>query len=246
MPGRVAASRQATQGPDSSSPAISSWTRTPTSSPGEEQRSHSRRPSTSCCGSSCETPVVRMSRGQIIDHVWDYDFDGESTVVETFVSSLRKKVESPELAAHPHRTGRRLSTPGSRRMTLRVRLGIAVAVLLLVLLVIAVLLPRSVHDSLVQQVDSQLVAAARSLPPERAGERLDPTAVREPTWPTGHPIQRALRRADHGQQADGVRRPRGRGRPNARHPGTDFRRRLDAPTHDRRLRPRAPAPGASS
>lgn len=36
-----------------------------------------------------------MSRGQIIDHVWDYDFDGESTVVETFVSSLRKKVESP-------------------------------------------------------------------------------------------------------------------------------------------------------
>jgi two-component system, OmpR family, response regulator len=37
-----------------------------------------------------------MSRGQIIDHVWDYDFDGESTVVETFVSSLRKKVESPE------------------------------------------------------------------------------------------------------------------------------------------------------
>jgi two-component system, OmpR family, response regulator len=36
-----------------------------------------------------------MSRGQIVDHVWDYDFDGESTVVETFVSSLRKKVESP-------------------------------------------------------------------------------------------------------------------------------------------------------
>jgi two-component system, OmpR family, response regulator len=34
-----------------------------------------------------------MSRGQILDHVWDYDFDGESTVVETFVSSLRKKLE---------------------------------------------------------------------------------------------------------------------------------------------------------
>jgi two-component system, OmpR family, response regulator len=35
-----------------------------------------------------------MSRGQILDHVWDYDFEGESTVVETFVSSLRKKIES--------------------------------------------------------------------------------------------------------------------------------------------------------
>ncbi|HVC69625.1 MAG TPA: response regulator transcription factor [Acidimicrobiales bacterium] len=33
-----------------------------------------------------------LSRAQILDHVWDYSFDGESTVVETFVSSLRKKV----------------------------------------------------------------------------------------------------------------------------------------------------------
>lgn len=34
-----------------------------------------------------------LTRAQIIDHVWDYDFEGESTVVETFVSSLRKKVD---------------------------------------------------------------------------------------------------------------------------------------------------------
>jgi two-component system OmpR family response regulator len=29
-----------------------------------------------------------------LDHVWDYDFDGESTVVETYISVLRKKVDS--------------------------------------------------------------------------------------------------------------------------------------------------------
>ncbi len=34
-----------------------------------------------------------LSRAQIIDHVWDYDFTGEPTVVETFVSSLRKKLD---------------------------------------------------------------------------------------------------------------------------------------------------------
>jgi two-component system, OmpR family, response regulator len=34
-----------------------------------------------------------LSRAQILDHVWDYDFDGESTVVETFVSSLRRKID---------------------------------------------------------------------------------------------------------------------------------------------------------
>lgn len=35
-----------------------------------------------------------LSRGQILDHVWDYDFRGESTVVETFISSLRKKIDA--------------------------------------------------------------------------------------------------------------------------------------------------------
>jgi two-component system OmpR family response regulator len=35
-----------------------------------------------------------LSRAQILDHVWDYDFGGESSVVETFISSLRKKVEA--------------------------------------------------------------------------------------------------------------------------------------------------------
>jgi two-component system OmpR family response regulator len=34
-----------------------------------------------------------MSRTQILDHVWNYDFEGESRIVETFVSSLRRKVE---------------------------------------------------------------------------------------------------------------------------------------------------------
>jgi two-component system, OmpR family, response regulator len=38
-------------------------------------------------------PGRALSRAQILDHVWNYDFDGESTVVETFVSSLRRKVD---------------------------------------------------------------------------------------------------------------------------------------------------------
>lgn len=34
-----------------------------------------------------------LSRAQILDHVWDYDWDGEATIVETYVSYLRKKVD---------------------------------------------------------------------------------------------------------------------------------------------------------
>ena len=54
-----------------------------------------------------------LTRGQILDHVWDYDFDGESTVVETFVSSLRKKVDSaqPRLIHTVRGVGYRLSEP---------------------------------------------------------------------------------------------------------------------------------------
>lgn len=40
-----------------------------------------------------------VSKAQILDHVWEYDFGGDGNVVETFISYLRKKidVEAPPL-----------------------------------------------------------------------------------------------------------------------------------------------------
>lgn len=35
-----------------------------------------------------------ITRAQILDHVWQYDFDGESAIIESFISNLRKKVDS--------------------------------------------------------------------------------------------------------------------------------------------------------
>jgi len=37
-----------------------------------------------------------LSRTQILEHVWQYDFDGESTVVETYISYLRRKLDNVE------------------------------------------------------------------------------------------------------------------------------------------------------
>jgi two-component system OmpR family response regulator len=34
-----------------------------------------------------------LSKGQILDHVWNYDFGGDSSIVETYISYLRKKVD---------------------------------------------------------------------------------------------------------------------------------------------------------
>ena len=35
-----------------------------------------------------------LSKSQILDHVWHYDFGGDANVVETYVSYLRKKVDA--------------------------------------------------------------------------------------------------------------------------------------------------------
>lgn len=37
-----------------------------------------------------------MSKAQILDHVWDYDFGGDGGVVETYVGYLRRKVDNVE------------------------------------------------------------------------------------------------------------------------------------------------------
>ena len=37
-----------------------------------------------------------LSKAQILDHVWHYDFGGEAGVVESYVSYLRKKVDTTE------------------------------------------------------------------------------------------------------------------------------------------------------
>jgi len=34
-----------------------------------------------------------LSRKQILDHVWNYDFDGDASVLETYISYLRRKVD---------------------------------------------------------------------------------------------------------------------------------------------------------
>jgi len=54
-----------------------------------------------------------LSRDQIIDHVWDYDFDGESNIVETFIHTLRKKVDGhePRLIQTVRGVGYRLTPP---------------------------------------------------------------------------------------------------------------------------------------
>ena len=38
-----------------------------------------------------------LSKAQILDHVWDYDFRGEAGIVESYISYLRRKVDTPDV-----------------------------------------------------------------------------------------------------------------------------------------------------
>ena len=37
-----------------------------------------------------------VSKMQILDHVWDYDWEGEISIVESYISYLRRKIDSPD------------------------------------------------------------------------------------------------------------------------------------------------------
>jgi two-component system, OmpR family, response regulator len=54
-----------------------------------------------------------LTRTQLLDHVWDYDFGGSSTVVSTYVTYLRRKlaVGGPDLIRTQRAVGYSLRLP---------------------------------------------------------------------------------------------------------------------------------------
>jgi two-component system, OmpR family, response regulator len=57
-----------------------------------------------------------LSRAQILDHVWSYDFGGDSSVVDSYIRYLRKKVDvfSPPLIQTVRGVGYTLRVPSAK------------------------------------------------------------------------------------------------------------------------------------
>ena len=62
-----------------------------------------------------QNPRRVLSKGQILDRIWQYDFGGDSNVVETYVSYLRKKIDTlgPPLLHTVRGVGYSLRLPSS-------------------------------------------------------------------------------------------------------------------------------------
>ncbi len=57
-----------------------------------------------------------VSKAQILDHVWEYDFRGDAGIVETYISYLRKKIDiyEPPLIHTVRGVGYRLRVPSKK------------------------------------------------------------------------------------------------------------------------------------
>jgi two-component system OmpR family response regulator len=57
-----------------------------------------------------------VSKAQILDHVWEYDFRGDAGIVETYISYLRKKIDiyEPPLIHTVRGVGYRLRVPSEK------------------------------------------------------------------------------------------------------------------------------------
>ena len=57
-----------------------------------------------------------VSKSQILDHVWQYDFRGDAGIVETYISYLRKKIDifNPPLIHTVRGVGYRLRLPAAK------------------------------------------------------------------------------------------------------------------------------------
>ncbi len=127
-----------------------------------------------------------LSKDQILDYVWEYDFGGNAGIVETYIGYLRKKL-GPS-ASQPHRDGPRVRlrvcAPSPRvsfAMTLRARLITAVTVLLLVVItVFGFVAVSSQRRVLMAQVDDRTRAGAATNP--SAQRSIDPAGVGIDCW----------------------------------------------------------------
>ena len=65
-----------------------------------------------------------LTRAQLLEHVWDYDFGGDARVLETYVSYLRKKLDlhGPPLIHTVRGVGYALRAPAGVMASLRARL----------------------------------------------------------------------------------------------------------------------------
>ena len=120
-------------------------------------------------------PGEVLSRYQLLEHAWDYDYENRSNVVDVYVRYLRQKIDRP-FGTDTHRDGPRRGLPLPRqrlavisRLSIRARLTVAFAAAMILVLALAGLfvylrveghLSESLDESLQTRADDVAAAVA--------------------------------------------------------------------------------------
>ncbi len=82
--------------------ATSSWTRTPTRCAAAATAIDLTPTEFKLLRYLMRNPGRVLSKAQILDHVWEYDFGGDASIVETYISYLRRKIDAGQPTALIH------------------------------------------------------------------------------------------------------------------------------------------------
>ena len=169
-----------------------------------------------------------LSKPKILDHVWRYDFGGDVNVVESYVSYLRRKIDTGEkrllhtlrgVSAYVLREPRADLFANNRGMAalrgrgIPLRVALVAATLVLVACGLLGVRYRGHHDPAPRPDQPRRRDAARRLPQLGAGSAPDAVAADRRTQ--SRPPAVGLLRARHRSRRthlDGGQRPRGRAR----------------------------------
>ena len=188
-----------------------------------------------------------LTRAQLLDHVWSYDFGGDARVLETYVSYLRKKIDAqgPPLLHTVRGVGYALRLPTGMTMSLRTRLLAGMVALVAAGLAVAAFVTYEEQRSFLLDARRSAGAfgAARSSPRSYASPR------RRPRGASGASVSSAA--ASAGPRALAILPPGTFGELRDRErddpPQADVQLRRGAPAQARLCPRRFPsaAPGAS-
>ena len=57
---------------------------------------HLKCPQCGSCNTLSSNENIVLSRQQILDHVWEYDYESYSNLIDVYIKDLRKKIDTDE------------------------------------------------------------------------------------------------------------------------------------------------------
>ena len=114
-------------------------------------------------------PGEVLSRFQLLEHAWDYEYENRSNIVDSYVRLLRRKIDKPfGVRVDPDRARRRIPAPRDQgvvtRLSIRLRITLAFAGVMAILLAgLGLFIYLRFQDQLNEAINNGLISRAKDV-----------------------------------------------------------------------------------